>query len=82
MFHIGLEFDLDLEIQTIFNVSLKISNIHYKNKYHKFDELWYMKSVQPIIYHNPLHLFLAAILDAILDFSARTNNDQCILADS
>ena len=41
-----------------------------------------MKSVQPFIYHNPLHLFLAAILDAILDLSARTNNGHCILADS
>ena len=37
---------------------------------------------QPIKYHNPLHLLLAAILDAILDFSARTNNGHCILADS
>ena len=26
-----------------------------------------MKSVQRIIYHNPFHLVLAAILDAILD---------------
>ena len=41
-----------------------------------------MKSEQSFIYHNPLHLCLAAILDAILDFSARTKNGHCILADS
>ena len=35
-----------------------------------------------MIYHTPLHLLLAAILDAILDFSAHTNNGHCILADS
>ena len=29
-----------------------------------------------------MHLFLASILDAILDFSARTNIGYCILADS
>ena len=41
-----------------------------------------MKSVHQFLHYNPLHLFLAAILDAILDFSARTNSGHCILADS
>ena len=54
--------------------------MYYKNKYH-FDKIIYIKSVHQFLHNNPLHLFLAAILDAILDFSARTNNGHCILAD-
>ena len=41
-----------------------------------------MKLVHQNQYNTLLHLYLAAILDAILDISARTNNGRCILVDS
>ena len=66
------EFDLDLEVETIFNCIIKM------REYVLFDVLQCIKRVQQIIYQTLMHLFLAAILDAILDFSARTNVGHCI----
>ena len=79
--YLTLNLTLTLKLKPYLNVSLKNADIYYKNKYHLFVELKYFKSVQRIKYYIPLHLLLTAILDAILDFSAHTNNGHCTLAD-
>ena len=49
----------------------------------RFFFVWvYIKSVHQCLHNNPLQLFLVVILDAILDFLARTEINHCILADS
>ena len=89
LFSDTFEYGFNFKVKVIFKVKSKnseeranIINIHYKHKHFLFDELGYIKSVQQFTYHNSLHLFLVAILDAILDFSVCTNNGYFILANS
>ena len=73
-----LNFNLTLTL--VLNLSLNLSmNIYCRNKIHLFDALRCFKTVKEVMYINLLHLFLAAILDAILDFSTLTNIKHFIL---